>query len=114
MRAKLEHPASLVAAAALLAPVMTAGLQESAADLLSVAALDLLAEQARTKGLPELALRHAMESASLRSLLASAGGPETVETCLAALRLADLDVLAARLCARVPLPRRARQAVSAA
>jgi hypothetical protein len=59
MSSTLLHPPSLVARVALLGPVVQAGLQEGAADLLSVAALDLLAEQARTDGCPELALRRA-------------------------------------------------------
>jgi len=106
MRSRLQHPASLVAAAAVLEPVVMAELQESAADLLSVAALDLLAEQARTHGQPELALRQAMESASVRRVLGTVTSPDTVEACLAALRLRDLDVLAARLCIRAPVQTR--------
>jgi len=99
----LQHPATLVARVALLAPVVQAGLHDSAAGLLSVAALDLMAEQARTRGRPELALHHAMESASMRSVLAAVAGPDAVEECLEALRINDLDLLAARLC--VPAPR---------
>jgi hypothetical protein len=98
----LQHPASLVARVSLLGTVVQAGLHECAADLLSVAALDLLAEQARTQGRPELALHRAMESASVRSVLAAVAGPEAVESCLAALRLRDLDLLAARLCLPAP------------
>jgi hypothetical protein len=98
MRDALQHPASLVASAALLGPVVQAGLQDSAADLLSIAALDLLAEQARCGGRPELALRRAMGSASVRSVVSAVAGPEAVEACLDALRERDLDVLAAHLC----------------
>jgi hypothetical protein len=107
MQSSLRHPASLVARAAFLGPVLAAGLQDSAAALLSVAALDLLAEQARTAGDPELALKRAMESASLRDVLAGVAGPDAVESCLAALRQRDLDLLAAHLCTPVvetPLP----------
>lgn len=103
MISTLQHPASLVARVALLGPVVQAGLHECAADLLSVAALDLLAEQARTRGRPELALHHAMESASMRSVMAAVAGPDAVESCLEALRIRDLDLLAARVC--VPAPR---------
>jgi hypothetical protein len=102
MSSTLLHPPSLVARAALLGPVVQAGLQDSAAELLSIAALDLLAEQARTDGCPELALRRAMESASLHDAVASVAGPEAVEACLAALRMRDLDLLAAHLCLPVP------------
>lgn len=98
MSAVLLHPPSLVARAALLAPVIQAGLQESAADLLSVVALDLLAEQARTEGCPELALRRAMEAGSLHAVLVGVAGTDAVDACLAALRHRDLDLLAARLC----------------
>ena len=103
MTSRMQHPASLVARVALLETVMEAGLHECAADLLSVAALDLLAEQARTRGRPEVALHRAMESASVRSVLAAVAGPEAVETCLEELRTYDLDLLAARLC--LPAPR---------
>lgn len=105
----LLHPPSLVTRVALLGPVVQAGLQESAADLLSAAALDLLAEQARTAGRPELALRRAMESGSLHAALASVAGPEAVDACLAALRHRDLDLLAARLCLPAPREVSARQ-----
>lgn len=103
MSSTLQHPASLVARVALLEAVVEAGLHGCAADLLTVAALDLLAEQARTQGRPELALRHAMESASVQSVLAAVVGPQVLEDCLEAIRLDDLDLLAARLC--VPAPR---------
>ena len=109
MSATLQHPPSLVARAALLGPVIQAGLKESAADLLSVVALDLLAEQARTQGHPELALRRAMESGSLHAVLVGVAGPDAVEACLAALRQRDLDLLAARLCLPAPLETAARQ-----
>jgi len=115
MRSTLQHPASLVAAVALLDPVTSAGLRECAADLLTVAALDLLAEQARTSGRPELAMRHAIESASVRHVLATVADPDRVEACLAALQQRDLDVLAAHLC--IPAPQlasdRGRTAASA-
>jgi hypothetical protein len=105
MHSSLKHPATLVARAAFLGPVLAAGLQDSAAALLSVAALDLLAEQARTADDPELALERAMESASLRDILARVAGPDAVETCLAALRQRDLDILAAHLCTQAEAPR---------
>jgi hypothetical protein len=106
----LLHPPSLVARAALLGPVVQAGLQESAADLLSVAALELLAEQARTTGRPELALRRAMEAGSLHAVLTAVAGSDAVDACLAALRVRDLDLLAAHLC--VPAPRAVAQPAS--
>lgn len=105
MGSVLLHPPSLVARAALLPPVLQTGLQDSAADLLSVAALDLLAEQARTDGCPELALRRAMEAGSLHAVLVAVAGQDAVDACLTALRLRDLDLLAARLC--LPAPREA-------
>ena len=114
MSSTLLHPPSLVARVALLGPVVQAGLQDCAADLLSVAALDLLAEQARTDGCPELALRRAMESASLHAALAGVAGPEAVEACLEALRLRDLDLLAAHLCLPVPRAAGDRRTSSAA
>jgi hypothetical protein len=109
----LLHPPSLVARVALLGPVVQAGLQDSAADLLSVAALDLLAEQARTAGYPELALRRAMESGSLHALLTGVAGGEAVDACLAALRLRDLDLLAAHLCLPARSGHRASTAAAA-
>jgi hypothetical protein len=94
----LHHPPTLVARTALLAAVIEAGLQDTAADLLSVAALELLAEQARTAGQPELALSRAMQAASLHEGLARVAGPDAVDTCLSTLRRLDLDLLAAHLC----------------
>lgn len=93
----------------MLAPVIEAGLQDSAADLLSVAALELLAEQARTAGQPERALSRAMQAASLHEVLAGVAGPEAVDMCLSTLRRLDLDLLAAHLCspAKTPSPRQA-------
>ena len=103
----LKHPATLIARAAFLGPVLSAGLQECAASLLSIAALDLLAEQARTAGDAELALERAMESASLRSVLEGVAGPDSIEACIAALRQRDLDLLAAHLCTHVePAPQK--------
>ena len=106
MLSPLQHPPTLVARTALLAPVIEAGLQDSAADLLSVAALELLAEQARTAGEPELALSRAMQAASLQEVLAGVAGPDAVEVCLGTLRRLDLDLLAAHLCspAKTPSP----------
>jgi len=114
MHASLRHPATLVAKAAFLGPVLDAGLQERASNLLTIAALDLLAEQARTAGDTELALSRAMESAALRDLLANVAGPEAVEGCLTALRLRDLDILAAHLCSEVEAPAASAVAVPAA
>jgi len=107
----LQHPAALVAKAGLLGAVVEAGLRDHAADLLTVAALDLLAEQARTARQPELALQRAIDSAHVRSVLARVSGPDAVETCLAALRQHDLDILAAQLC--LPARRSARPKVRA-
>ena len=98
----------------MLGPVVQAGLQDCASELLSVAALDLLAEQARTSGDPELALARSMESASLREALAGLAGDEAVETCLAALRQRDLDILAAHLCTQVELQPQQSRVTSAA
>ena len=107
----LQHPAALVAKVGLLGAVVEAGLQDHAADLLTVSALDLLAEQARTAFQPELALQRALESAEVRSVLGTVSGTEAVETCLAALRQHDLDILAAHLCS--PARRAARPKVRA-
>jgi hypothetical protein len=51
-----------------------------------------------------------MEAGSLHAVLTAVAGSDAVDACLAALRVRDLDLLAAHLC--VPAPRTVGQPAS--